>query len=1165
MLSRNADDRRRRRGSPRRPLTTVLAALLSLVAVAPPAAMADTTYEATASWASGTAGEVRQREVLTSEWRFSLNDPAEAPANELVENVFATITAVNGTFTSVPDACLVSGVDPVSAISADGTTVTCNLGAQTQGTAVAVQIPVVATGDVGDEVRLVGDFSGSAAETTPIPVVAGLDIDFKLSESDAWHQPTGVSDYEWIEFPWSLYLGDGSVAGPSSLSYTFTAAVTGGALRTTTGTTGCDRFTRSDFGASGHPWSGGTHPADQMASFVTSCTLSQVSGNTYTLTLNGIDWSVLNAPGRDSAGNLLPADRKVVASGRVYFQINPTDGIDTVTMKLTATAPAYAVGGLSATDDPSNNSVQKVITYWSGWSGIWGRGGTGTTSWDDALRKSAGATVSTYMDSGLPRSNTAISQCTILDSKYVTFANRVTVAPTVGEAADMGPYTVYYYTGSNAYLDPGSPFYDPNSIGNCGVLDAGGWTTTAPADLSTVKAVRVDFNAQDMQQAERIKLVVEATIKPDVPAGQDIWVWHSLKRGSTWTSLYSPAGTAATRRVTDTPNARYPYTTKSRDILRVVAVTPAVGKSVSRSPIRLGDEVTFTLTYSANGGSYIEPVVDGYQIVDTLPGGLSYVEGSATPAPAVTTNADGQQVLTWSLDGVATNTANTLTYRVTTDDSTVAGVVMKNSVVTKVGGLTSSPAQASVTVSTSGVTVIGKSADQDLIPNLDGDGDGTGSWTISLRANDPSGQEFTDVIDILPYNGDERGTSFSGDYAVTDVIADGGTVYYTTTDPAALSDDPADPRNGTAGDPTGNSAGWTTTKPDASQITAIRVIAGPLAASATRSFQVVITSDGARGGDVYVNRAQARASHTELVTRTSAPTAISQYYAYDLKKYVQGSDGEWHDAQDTNEADWPVFSDGDVAAVNYRIVVTNTGQGALNDITVTDARFPAGNHTIAALASGESHEFLFTADLSAVTSPIRNVASAHAALPPDSSQSELPDPSDEANVVVTETFPIRVEKLGRNCDVGRPTCALAGAQFALYDTDPSQAGAEPIENGISADAADGSLFTSVGLSPGTYWLVETRAPSGFSLLATPVPFTLTASGIVLADPADPLVSVVDGSAFTVRVLDATAAPLPTAGGDGPWPALAGGLLLFGLAALIHHLTSGSRRSRTRTS
>lgn len=162
-----------------------------------------------------------------------------------------------------------------------------------------------------------------------------------------------------------------------------------------------------------------------------------------------------------------------------------------------------------------------------------------------------------------------------------------------------------------------------------------------------------------------------------------------------------------------------------------------------------------------------------------------------------------------------------------------------------------------------------------------------------------------------------------------------------------------------------------------------------------------------------------------------------------------------------------------------------------------------------------------------------------------------PDNNDACVPLEAPTATITVHKLAEHCDVSLPTCPLAGARFALYDVDPATAGATPIVGGdpmaLDPGTADGSRFTSPELDLYTdYWLVETRAPSGFLLLADPVRFSVTGSGIDLTDPAgSPGVTVVGSDDLELRVVDEPGGRLPDAGGPGPWPA---GLL--GLALLL---------------
>ncbi|MFJ5922488.1 hypothetical protein ACIQF6_07725 [Kitasatospora sp. NPDC092948] len=447
-------------------------------------------------------------------------------------------------------------------------------------------------------------------------------------------------------------------------------------------------------------------------------------------------------------------------------------------------------------------------------------------------------------------------------------------------------------------------------------------------------------------------------------------------------------------------------------------------------------------------------------IVDTLPAGMTYVAGSADPEPAVTANGSGQQVLTWTLNGVTTNEQHSLTYQGVITGSAKSGTRLSNSATASVNGQSAGPVSAAVMVPATGLTTIGKSPDSAFIPNVKGDGKGSGSWTVTLRSYDPAPQAFTDTIDILPYQGDGRGTSYSGSYRLESVTPEAGAkVYYTTAATGSLSDDPGDPTNGKAGDVTGNSVGWTETfTPGA---TAVRVIGPVLAPGARQQFKVAVATDGAVGGDTLVNRAQARDGHTELVMRTSAPITVANYYSASLKKSVQGNDGQWHDANEA--ADYPVFRYGDT--VKYRISVTNTGQGTLTNVQVSDDRFPQlGAFTVASLAPGasESHEYSTVLDTS-VSGTFVNTASATADTPPDSGIRPT-IPSDPAGIEVANYAVTKVADPAS----GR---SVAPGDKVTYTVKVKQQGSAPAQASFSDDLAkvldDATYNDDISASIGT--------------------------------------------------------------------------------------------------
>ncbi|WP_284754382.1 SpaH/EbpB family LPXTG-anchored major pilin [Arthrobacter sp. efr-133-R2A-120] len=144
------------------------------------------------------------------------------------------------------------------------------------------------------------------------------------------------------------------------------------------------------------------------------------------------------------------------------------------------------------------------------------------------------------------------------------------------------------------------------------------------------------------------------------------------------------------------------------------------------------------------------------------------------------------------------------------------------------------------------------------------------------------------------------------------------------------------------------------------------------------------------------------------------------------------------------------------------------------------------------------------------------------------------------------------------------SAALAGAVFSVY---PTQADALAGTNAISVGGvsswttdASGNLVISglrysnwangATVTPGqpgyqSYWLVETKAPSGYELLAQPVETTVTSN--------DPSVVTV-----TINNVPHNAGfQLPLTGGVGTWALTAGGILVLAGAGLF--MVTGRRK------
>ncbi|WP_345216425.1 hypothetical protein, partial [Georgenia halophila] len=858
-------------------------------------------YEINGSWVNNPTTIARGNPVV-AEWRVNVNDANMPPSNDPVDDVTATFSLEKAIFDGIPDICLTEGVTTPSSISADGMTLTCNFGTVNMGTALVVQTSVVATGVTGEEVAMVGTSPSGETRTLPrIPIQNSFDMDLQLGQNTrvyTWDVP----DYTEVDadVQWSLRLGKGSDPGPNTAQYRLTVTEQYGSpvsvgTHAVTPEVGCTRF---DYGSNDdHPWSRSDIAASnpRNTSFVGDCSLAPVPGEpgVFLLTLTDINYDLLNTPDSSSNGTALPTDWNYIASGSLWFhaQTNRSGSFTVDVDPVTYTSS----GPIEQTSDDlvENNTTNKSFFVPGSGHAAWHRAytGSGGNRNDNTYEVSAGTSVRQYVNNNGfntdPPPTTQWGNCLALDTAYVTLADAdpfgaVDVIGTVlGEGSQVieslpDGMRLEYYVGNDASVTPGSGQYDPNAF----VCDgATGWTAT-PASLADAKAVRIVYphSAFDAADASLFQLRAHTDINENVDVGQDVWMFGSINRGGAW---IGPDGGAAV----STPDSRYASTTNMRDVVRIISAQPYIEKAAAAATVTPGVPADFMLTYSANGSGIIPDAVDDYEIVDTLPLEMRYEPGSAMCGPedaavacdpAVTLDAQGRQVLTWTLDGVATNEPHELRYQAFAEADVEPGTQLTNTAVSSYGGESSGPARETVTTTNNGYTTILKTADVEFIPNQNGDGVGTGSWTVEIESNDPQSQSFTDTIDILPYVGDQRGTAFSGDYSLDDVVLNnGGTVYYTDADVADLSDDPADASNGAAGTIAGNTVGWSTTKP--ADPTAIRVIGGELVSGGSFSFQVVITTQDAQPQDVYVNSAQARAEHTELVMRTSAALVVTDY------------------------------------------------------------------------------------------------------------------------------------------------------------------------------------------------------------------------------------------------------------------------------------------------
>lgn len=118
---------------------------------------------------------------------------------------------------------------------------------------------------------------------------------------------------------------------------------------------------------------------------------------------------------------------------------------------------------------------------------------------------------------------------------------------------------------------------------------------------------------------------------------------------------------------------------------------------------------------------------------------------------------------------------------------------------------------------------------------------------------------------------------------------------------------------------------------------------------------------------------------------------------------------------------------------------------------------------------------------------------------------------------------------------------LPGATFDLYygDNEPTPGTGTPVYTDLSTN--EEGILTFQGLNPGTYWLVETKAPDGYKVMAKAFK--------VVIDEKDPKKEL--GYAEEVTILNTANVSLPITGGIGTLIFTFSGIALMGAAVLLY--------------
>lgn len=866
------------------------------------------------------------------------------------DNTTVTLDATNGVFRSLPELCLVDTVTPISAISADGKKITCNVGTVKYGTAKHIEIPMRAEGNNGDKVSVAASFKGApnaSVDPRPINAVAGIEViaNGNINQSQ------------------NPLLGQVKTAHGMALAIPVGGEFLKGAVEVTFRVT--DQFGMSatdnlDAVSATHSTGltaigGGSSTIPSMKQGTAN--LKKVGPGLFKLVINDYATTFQGLPTRAADGSVLPEDLAYIAAFNLNFV---TKGAFDNHRKyaydiVVEDVKAASSSGTALTSDTNleNNTSNAVLVSNGRWAGSWSRDEGYSEKWDNAVggqgtawdanaqmlpgeigETQSGAAQWNNVDRNDIPADARGGLCVIVDNRFVEYQGEQLISR--GEVVPDKNVEYEYLVSA------------PGNLVSDAACDAGTWTKTKPADLSKIAGVRASYNAKAIIPVDPARPAATSEslragwkVKQNVPHGQAMWSIQSADFAGKGEWVYARSGENPNHPVAQPDPHGFTGTFDGADVVYAINVRATSATEAQPKESVLGEPVDVTAKGALNAGNGTQ-VADGKIRVETvLPKTVQYVEGSAAVKPkSVVVNADGTTTITWE-NASAFNKENVYKFQV----KMVSGAKTPRltSTTTNISASATGTDKDTATsftnirVTSDGETFIDKKTFSKEFAV-----DSANKWTITLLNKDGRDQAVTDIVDVLPHNGDGRGTKMSGKAVIGDVTSTHeGVVYYSSADPKSINANPDHASNGSFGKP---SAIWTTTKP--ATVTAVRVVGKDLGFGDKQTVVIPYTTVGGQEGDKLANIAQGRATNTVLkMIKADATTVLPSSLQID-KKFVEPTG-----ATNTNLVPG--------SSITYDLTVKNSGPGAASRVKVTDhggKNILAGSVRPVGLAQGDSFD-----------------------------------------------------------------------------------------------------------------------------------------------------------------------------------------------------------------
>ena len=164
---------------------------------------------------------------------------------------------------------------------------------------------------------------------------------------------------------------------------------------------------------------------------------------------------------------------------------------------------------------------------------------------------------------------------------------------------------------------------------------------------------------------------------------------------------------------------------------------------------------------------------------------------------------------------------------------------------------------------------------------------------------------------------------------------------------------------------------------------------------------------------------------------------------------------------------------------------------------------------------------------------------------------------DTAKAEFTNTY-IAYEVIIVKVDTGNTGTKLGGAIFDLYSEEAVEngrikAGATPLKSGLtsSSEEQDKGKVSLGSLTPGTYYLFETQAPSGYIAMDMPVQIVISENRVSLIQGTRNQTGTIAQEKTELMVMNSSGVALPNTGGSGTRLfTILGSILILGAGVLL---------------